>query len=276
MITKRILVALSGTPFTPTAVRYATELARANDAAITGVTIVDQALSDGGSEPVGGGARKAAAIASQRLAITQERIEQEIASFETACRVAEVQYVVDRETGEPLDLLCSLARYHDLVVIGLRGLFEYGVVRNPDDAVSRLVARGVRPILAVSEVHRPVRRALVAYDGSVEAAKAMKHFVQGRLWPNATIEIACAPLDGLDTATLVADAAEYCRSHGFEATTHLLTGKAGDALLARAEETGADVVVAGSTRRSRIAQFILGDTALKLLRDADVPVFISA
>ena len=53
---KRILVALSGTPFTNSAIRLAIDLAKVHDAHLTGATVVDDALiSDVGPIPLGGG-----------------------------------------------------------------------------------------------------------------------------------------------------------------------------------------------------------------------------
>ena len=138
---RRILVALSGTPYTPVAIALALELAKRHDAAVTGVTIVDlPALSDVGPIPIGGSAA-AHSLAEHRMQITQERVEEEIANFEKACRNASINYVVDRESGDPFDLLMELWRYHDLTVIGLRGLFEYGVVHHPDDEIVRQIGR---------------------------------------------------------------------------------------------------------------------------------------
>ena len=75
---RRILVALSGTPFTTVAVQYALELARKHDASVTGVTVANlSAVADVGPIPIGGGAA-AAGLAQHRQAITEERIEQTI------------------------------------------------------------------------------------------------------------------------------------------------------------------------------------------------------
>ncbi len=52
---KHILVALSGTPYTPIAVERAIELAQIHGASVTGVTVVDlKTLSDVGPVPLGG------------------------------------------------------------------------------------------------------------------------------------------------------------------------------------------------------------------------------
>ena len=51
---KRILVGLAGTPYTDTAIRRAVELAKAHEAEVTGVTVVDvQKLSMVGPVPIG-------------------------------------------------------------------------------------------------------------------------------------------------------------------------------------------------------------------------------
>ncbi|MHC4428899.1 MAG: universal stress protein, partial [Planctomycetota bacterium] len=82
---KRILVALSGTPFTASAIRHAIELARRHNAEITGVTDVDLAkLANVGPIPLGAGAA-AHDLIEHRLHLTEQHIDEAIATFETAC-----------------------------------------------------------------------------------------------------------------------------------------------------------------------------------------------
>jgi nucleotide-binding universal stress UspA family protein len=97
---RRILVALSGTPYTPVAIRQAIELAQRHDASVTGVTIVDlPALSDVGPIPIGGSAA-AHSLAEHRMQITQERVEEEIANFEKACRNASITRGISIPRGQ--------------------------------------------------------------------------------------------------------------------------------------------------------------------------------
>jgi nucleotide-binding universal stress UspA family protein len=272
---KRILVALSGTAFTPVAVRRGVQLAQRHGASITGVTVVDiERLADVGPVPIGGAA-VAHDLAEHRLAVTQEHVEVEIERFEKACQEASVPFIIGREHGDPFELLLDLWRYHDLTVIGLRGLFEYGVVRNPDDMIIKLIRRGVRPIIAVSPEYREVNRVLVAYDGSPEAAMAMKRFAQLRLWPDATMRLVCFGIDEKAATPLLIDATAYLRAHGFEPEAESLPGRAKHGLLAHAQEWEADLVVMGSTSRSRIAKLVMGATALEALMHADIPLFLS-
>lgn len=272
---KRILVALSGTPFTATATKYALELAKLHKAEVTGVTDVDIAkLMKVGPVPVGGGAA-AASLAEHRIHVTEEHVEQAIADFEQACADAGMIHCVDRETGDPFDRLIALWRYHDLTIAGLRGLFEYGVVQNPDDVLIRLISEGVRPILAVPKAYRPIRKVLVAYNGSMESAKALKQFVQMDLWPDIALQIVCFDMTPQESETLLADASSYCRSHGLAAQTQHVEGGPREHLLEYAQQGEADLIVLGSTSRARIFKRLLGDTALHCLRNADVPLFLT-
>ncbi len=272
---KRILVALSGTPFTATATKYALELAKLHKAEVTGVTDVDIAkLMKVGPVPVGGGAA-AASLAEHRIHVTEEHVEQAIADFEQACADAGMIHSVDRETGDPFDQLIALWRYHDLTIAGLRGLFEYGVVENPDDVLIRLISEGVRPILAVPKAYRPIRKVLVAYNGSMESAKALKQFVRMNLWPDIALQIVCFDMTRQESETLLADASSYCRSHGLAAQTQHVDGGPREHLLEYAQQGEADLIVLGSTSRARIFKRLLGDTALHCLRNADVPLFLT-
>jgi nucleotide-binding universal stress UspA family protein len=272
---RRILVALSGTPCTPVAIAQAIELAQRHEASVTGVTVVDlPSLSDVGPIPLGGSAA-AHSLAEHRMQITQERVEEEVADFEKACRDASISYAVDRESGDPFDLLLELWRYHDLTIIGLRGLFEYGVVHHPDDEIVRLIAHGVRPIIAVSNEHRPVNRVLIAYNGSPESAMAMKRFAQTRLWPDVTIKVACFGFDDDKALPLLTNAAAYLRAHGYEPEAESLPSYPKEGLLRHCREWKADLVVMGSTSRSRIMKLVMGETALEALIHADVPLFLS-
>ncbi len=272
---KRILVALSGTPYTRAAIQHALELARQHEAEVTGVTDIDLAkVANVGPVPMGAGAA-AHDLMEHRLQVTQEQVEEAIGNFEAACAEAGLTGHVVRERGNPYDTLISVWRYYDLVVAGLRGLFEYGLLHEPDDVLLRLISRGVRPIVAVARSHRPVRRVLVAYNGSMESAKALKRFVQLRLWPGLTLKLACFDKPHEEAEQLLADAMEYCRAHGHEPEQEHVESSPRDGLLEHAAEWQADLIVMGSSSRARILQHLLGDTALHALRHAEIPLFLT-
>ena len=272
---KRILVGLGGTPFTEVAIQRALELAQRHDAELTGVTVVDaRKLTSVGPILTGHGA-SVSHFLHERLEITVERIKEAVEKFRDACADAGVACNIEQEIGNPFDLMIARARYYDLVVFGLRGLFDYSLVDEPRDILVRLVSQGVRPILAVAPHYRPVRQVLIAYSGSMESAKAMKQFVQLHLWPDASLRIICFTRGKSDASRLLTDATAYCRSHGFTPAIDSLPDTPGNSLLSYAENCKADLIVMGNSVRNLWLRHLLGNTMLQTIQNADLPLFLS-
>ena len=273
---KRILVGLAGTPYTDVAIQQAVELARANHAELTGVTIVDaKRLASIGPVPIGA-EDVGIELREHRLQVTSEHVEQVVAAFETACTEAGVPHSVHREEGDAFKLMLSYSRYHDLTVCGLRSIFEYYFEdEESTDLLGRLVGGGVRPILAVAREFRPVRRVLVAYNGSRASAKTLRQFIQLRPWPELTMRIATFAGADEEPEGLLGSAADYCRAHGLDPEVGHVPGQAKDQLLPHAAEWEADLIVMGNSRRSFVMRKLFGETALHMMQNADRPLFLS-
>jgi len=271
---KRILVGLGGTPFTPTAIRYAVELAQVHQAEILGVTVIDRRRLSALTRA--SGTALDAVHELKHLDTTEKQQQQAIADFESACANAGLRYAVARESGDPFEKMISQARYYDLMVFGLRSLFDYNVVGSaPSDVLTRLVSRGVRPILAVSQEHRPIRRALLAYSGSMESIKAIRRFLQMQLWPELSVKVVTFEHPPEVASELLTDAAEYCRAHGYDAEVEHVAGSAQELLLQHATDWKADVIVVGNSIKRLWLKKLLGETAMHVIRHADVPLFLS-
>jgi nucleotide-binding universal stress UspA family protein len=211
----------------------------------------------------------------RRLAVTKEHIEASLSMLVEKCQNAGVRLDVEHETGDSLALMTSHARYHDLTIFGLRSLFEYQLVDEPEKDLIALLSKGVRPILAVSNQFRPISNVLVAYSGSMESAKALRHYVQFNLWPDAAVNIVNFSRYPEEATPLLKDAAAYCRDHGFTVKTHIAPGEADRRLLDIARNMEADLIVMGNSIRSIWLRKALGDTLLDTLTRADRPLFLS-
>jgi len=272
---KRILVGLGGTEYTVSATNQAVALAMAHDAEVTGVSIIDEGrLTYSGPVPIGGG-HYAHELANDLMEKAKERCEWAVHEFTEACQAAGVRHKVLREVGEPFTLMIDQARYHDLMIFGLRSLFEFSLLPDPHNALVRLVQAGVRPLLAVSKGFYPVKKVLIAYSGSMESAKAMKRFVQMRLWPEAKLRIVTFELQADNAERLVGDAADYCRAHRFEPEEAFVPDSPKDHLLPYAAEWGADLIVVGNSAKHLLLRHIFGETALHVIRNADRPLFLA-
>jgi nucleotide-binding universal stress UspA family protein len=272
---KRILVGLGGTDYTVAAINQGIALAMAQDADVTGVSIIDEGrLTSVGPVPIGGG-HYARELADDRMKKAKERVEWAVQEFTDACRASGVRHRILREVGEPFTLMIDQARYHDLMIFGLRSLFEFDLVPDPHDALVRLVQTGVRPLIAVSKGFQPVKKVLIAYSGSMESAKAMKRFVQMRLWPDANLRIVTFEHQVEKAEQLVSDAADYCRSHGFEPEEAFVPKSPKEHLLPYAAEWRADLLVVGNSAKNLLLRRMFGETALNVIRNADRPLFLA-
>ncbi|QDV74783.1 universal stress protein [Botrimarina mediterranea] len=282
---RSILVGLGGMGtegacYTEAATQTAIELARRNEALLTGVTIVNTAqLGSLGPAPIGAGAM-AAEMREHRFAETRDRVAAAVVAFENACTAAGLRYKVLREErSEPFDYLISQARYHDLTLIGLRGLFEYGVAGeahyNAADTMVKLIAGGVRPLIATGPKYRPINRVMIAYSGSPQSAKTMRRFVQMRLWPDATVRVVAFGDDYERRQRHLSHAAGYFEAHDIDVELDYQPGDARKGLLEAAHEWNADLIVMGNSHRTLISRKVLGDTVLETIHHSDLPLFLS-
>jgi len=171
--------------------------------------------------------------------------------------------------------MISLARYHDLMIFGLRSIFEYDIsFEDPKDTLARLISAGVRPLIAVSDKFRPIQKVLIAYSGSMESAKTMKRFVQLRLWPDVRLKIVTFQSSEEKARQLLYDASEYCRAHGFHVEADSNPGSPKDFLLPMATLWQADMIVLGNSARNLMVKRLIGETALHIIRNADRPLFL--
>lgn len=271
---KRVLVGLGTSRTAESVVRHAIEIARPRLAELVGLTITDPLRLDWtGPRPIGVGVTGATGdLLRQRYEKAAADIAAASELFAGRCRAAGVSHRLSDRAGDPFDIVADLIRYHDIGVFGLRGLFEHGVVPEPRDAIERLVSDGVRPILAVPEDYRPIRRVLVAYSGSLESAKTFKHFVHSGLYPDAVVRIVHF---GEGPSSLLEDAAGFFESHGRTVETDHADGDPEQRLIPYAREWQADLVVLGNSARNLLVRRIFGETALKLLRESPLPLYLA-
>ena len=274
---KRILVGLGTSRTAASVTEHAIDIAKPRAAELSGLAITDPVRLDWtGPRPIGVGVDVAAAdLRRQR----HERAAADIAAagelFATRCRAAGVSHGLNEQTGDPFEIAADLVRYHDMCVFGLQGLFEHDVVPEPRDALERLVSDGVRPILAVAEEYRPIRRVLVAYSGSLESAKTFKHFVHSGLYAEAPVRIVHFGDDAVTASRRLEKSAAFFAAHGRSVETDHASGDVVKELIPYAEAWKADLIVAGNSAKNLLLRRIFGETALRLLRESQLPLYLA-
>lgn len=274
---KRILVGLGTSATAESVTRHAIDIAKPRSAELVGLAITDPLrLEWTGPRPMGVGVTAASAeLVRQRLERTAADIQVAGELFAKRCRDASVSHRLTEETGDPFEIAADLVRYHDMCVFGLRGLFEHDVVPEPRDALERLVSQGVRPILAVAEQYQPIRRVLVAYSGSLESAKTFKHFVHSGLYADVPVRIVHFGDDAQAAARRLEKAAAFFEAHDRAVETDHSGGRADRDLLPYAEAWKADLLVAGNSAKNLLLRRVFGETALRLLRESPLTLYLA-
>ena len=122
----------------------------------------------------------------------------------------------------------------------------------------------------------PVRRAIVAWDGSACAARAVRDALP-LLVDTESVEVLSVLGEkdmGAETGSdIVRHLARHCRQVAVEV---LPVGQSGVAatLLARAVLTGADMIVMGGYGHSRLREFVLGGATRDTLARTDIPTLL--
>jgi nucleotide-binding universal stress UspA family protein len=272
---RRILVGLADVKYSASAIHMAIELAQAHHAALTAVGVIDEErLRATGPVPIGAG-QMAKELREHRLSEARRSLEQALQYYESSCRMANVPFSVEQALGDPFRRLAELARYQDLVVCGVGHLFEHGVVKEPPDALVKLVQLGVRPLITVNGARGAVRRVLVAYSGSMESATALKRFAQMRMWPDVTLRVVTFEYPREEADRLLADAAAYCASHDYEVDTDYVAQSPISGVAQYAERWKADVVVMGNSSRNLLLSRLFGETLLDTMQRAPCPLFLA-
>ena len=161
------------------------------------------------------------------------------------------------------------------MVFGLKGLFEHGVIDEPPNELVRLIESGVQPILAVGPQFREINRVLVAYSGSVESAKTIRTFEQMNLWPDAELKVIHIGKRDGDGMVMLTEMRDYFAAHGREVQIEFVEGTAKSVLLPFAQDWHADLIVVGNSAKSLLRRRVFGETALKAIRESNIPLFLS-
>jgi len=183
---------------------------------------------------------------------------------------------------DPDDTVDSLVRHagvHDLVVLGQT---DRTVAALDLDIPQHVLMRAGTPALVVPFIggFKDVGGCVVvAWNATRESARAV-HDAMPLLGQAREVHLMCFErVDDLRHVSRLQlnDAHGWLARHGVEARLHQepVSGDVGDALLSRASDLGADLVVMGGYGHSRLAEFLLGGVTRRLLAQMTTPVLLS-
>lgn len=280
---KRILIALDPDIDTQVATKHGIRLAKAFDASLTGLAIVDSEQIAAG---VGGGGIGTIYYAEQLRDYLEGNTRQEagklLAEFEKTVSKSEVKYNKMIEEGVPYERIIEDMKYHDLLIVGHDSHFFYSHPEKKTDTLAKIVKKGNAPTLVVMESYQDVEKVLVAFDGSSAVARTLQWFVHllpyGKELSMELVNVNSNETErSYDEANLVLRLAEdYLKAHGFEHINKaILKGNSpGEALVNHRYDISADLFILGAHSMSAIKRLTFGSTTHHLVTNSSVPLFM--
>jgi len=273
---KNILVAQDGSKNSAAAARYAIWFAEKFKAALKGIFVVDRVLLEGpffydlsasmGLEPI-------VNFSDKMKETLEQRGEVVLSEFTAMCAEAAVAAQTFISTGFVAREICNNAKLADLIVLGRKGdseAFDTGMLGVVTEGVVR---KSPSPVLIAPGKFKAVKNPLLVYDGSENAAHAMRLAAELAKVTNRRLAVASVGAEGEADKHLV-DAMDYLKSYDIKGVFKELKGEAPLEIEKYYKEAGHDMLFMGATHRSRLVEFVLGSTAEYVLRAVNGPVLV--
>jgi nucleotide-binding universal stress UspA family protein len=175
------------------------------------------------------------------------------------------------------------ARKGGLIVVGHRGLDAMDRVMLGSTS-ARIVRQAPCSVLVVKEPARPIRRVVLATDGSAASRKAL-HFLTTAVDPAARPQlevVVCHVMPYLrypevkeGGRALVRHVADKLVRAGYQVVEAAKVGRAADEIVTLANRDRADLVLVGARGHGAVARFFLGSVSTRVLDHARASVLIA-
>ncbi|GAB4165933.1 MAG: hypothetical protein OHK0024_00110 [Thalassobaculales bacterium] len=273
---RSLLVALDETPAARAAMTYALALATAQGAAVTGIGVTDVGYLTA-PEPGGIGSAHYKEVADRaRLRQARERGERAAAAFLAQCRACAVEAKVLTVEGDPAEAISAAAAGHDAIVIGRDSDFHGEADGGLALSVERLLHRNPRPVVITPAHARAPSTVVIAYDGSVVAARTLQLFVLLGVAGAAALHVVSVAPEKAEAERRAAEAGSYLALYGRSFRTHAFAAEADPAgiVIAEAVSLGADLLVMGAYGHRGWKEVLLGSFTTRMLAECPTALFI--
>lgn len=185
-------------------------------------------------------------------------------------------------TGYPSEAAALHGRYVDLIVLGQTDPDEpeAPLFRPLPEEVALAVGRPVLVVPYAGRFNEVGRRVLVAWDASRAATRAVNDAMPLLIGAHSVTVLCLDPSEapGGHGEVPGADIALHLARHGVKATVEATASGGigiGNALLSRANDLGADLLVMGAYGHARVRELLLGGATQTILETMTLPVLMA-
>ena len=273
---KSMLVGLDESEFSAAAVDLGIVWAERYQALLTGVAIIYEPLFRDSTPP--DKLAPSYKTAYERLVNeARDRCERLLSRFAQQCSAAQIPHKLLEDEGLPIEKIKLEAQRYDVILLGQETHFNFEASTKACNTLQKLLHDPPRPVVAVPKQPLPGNGVLVAYDGSVAAARTLHAFVHTGLAAHGPVHVlAIDPEDSVNAAKIAQRACEFLEHHGL--TTHNIHVQSQNApsqiILDEALARGVELIVMGAYGHTGIAEWLFGSTTKHMLQQAPLPLFL--
>ena len=276
---KDLLVSVDRTAPSRQRLEFALAVAQRFSARVTALALVPEPYL-----PTPEGVHIPLELVRQQLEEAEREADTILAAAQEAAGKRAVPLATSRITApvaQMATLFARMARQTDLCVVGQPS--EETPVPEAGRLAEAAFMDSGRPALVVPYIGaapEPLRRILVAWNGSREAARAVHDALPFLLAAERTTVLIVDPqAQGSEVGEQPgADLAAHLARHGVRVEVKTIPSgglAAGDAILAQAADESADLLVMGGYGHSRLREMVLGGATRHLLAQMTLPVLLS-
>ncbi|MFH2044655.1 MAG: universal stress protein [Pseudomonadota bacterium] len=270
-----ILLPLDFSSYTDSALQYACFVAKRQEATITGTAVL---IEPGIQKCFGPAYAKMPSwtekLDKRVLEQINQRITKVLDKFNKTCEAEGVAHETTEFQGTCTEQIMFQSMFYDLLVMGFRSSYYFDELENVEMPLEKILSHTITPILAVPKNFIPIRKALIAFDGSLPAARAMKCFAN--ISRDKEVEfIILMSHPEQDTAMYYLNKAkEYMKAHGQPIIKTEWTSRNIITEIKEKYMDEVDMFIAGVHSKDALKSFFLGSLIKYLLREAKKPLFI--
>lgn len=275
---RSLLVGIDGSDDCVAAVELGIQWAKRFRCLLVAIGVVDEP-SIRGSQPEGKVSRSYQGAYDQLLKNARREVEQALENLAIRCSEEQIAFKLLEEEGEPCDRILTEMQRYDLMLLGCKTHFRHGSERHPCVTLERVLRNAPRPVVVTPADLCENRgdEIVIAYDGSVQSARALQAFLATGLAATGPIHVFTVHRESSIEAARIADRAiEFLRFHEIDAERVSLASDASPSklFLDFATKRRAGLLVMGAYGQPRVSEFFFGSATCSALKESKLPLLL--
>jgi nucleotide-binding universal stress UspA family protein len=210
----------------------------------------------------------------------RQRAARLLEQFAARCAEAGVPHAELTALGPPDEMIEREARACDLILLPRRSHFRFTADEDSGDEplLKKILKHAPRPVVLVPDDPWPDGPIVIAYDGSPEAAHALRAFLDtGLVDGSGRVHVIGLGTRAAEASDLADRARQVLAEHHIEATTHAVESSQPRAttLLEPIRRIGAGLVVMGTRAQPSLRDLFLGHATSLAFPDCPSPLFLA-